>query len=296
MRYVVVTGSNGFIGTNIMDKFLKLDLTHDLGLPKGKLPRFSDESYEESNNLLDIVAVDLTSSLTRKVSQRFAGSSRVKFVPHNELIQFLKTQKNPPIAVIHNGACSSTTETNWEIFQELNLGYTQNLWNYCAEQNVPFIYASSASVYGNGEFGFSDAKPENSKFTPLNKYGKSKHDFDIWALQQDKKPPFWFGLRYFNVYGPFESHKEGQASMAFHGFNQVVKTGKVRLFKSLHPDYVDGGQKRDFIYVKDIVGITVELLKKIFESQNGGEAFQVENNGCFINLGFGTARTPIGIL
>ena len=183
-------------------------------------------------------------------------------------------------------------ETDPNVFREFNLDFTKDLWCYCAKHNVPLIYASSASVYGNGSLGFCDSLENNKHYKPLNLYGKSKHDFDIWATQQDKTPPHWFGLRYFNVYGSFESHKGGQASMVFHGFKQIVQTGKIRLFKSLHPDYPDGGQMRDFIYVDDIINVTLELLTRILKSKQGlDDSFIFPKKDVFLNLGTGKART-----
>jgi ADP-L-glycero-D-manno-heptose 6-epimerase len=181
--------------------------------------------------------------------------------------------------VIHIGARTDTTEFNKEIFDELNLNYTKKLWSICAKSSIPFIYASSAATYGLGEFGYDDDDVSIiPKLRPLNPYGDSKNDFDKWALQQKTRPPYWVGLKFFNVYGPNEYHKGRMASVIFHAFNQIEQNGKVKLFRSHNPNYTDGGQLRDFIYVKDLCSVILFLHKNKVA------------NGIY-NLGTGTART-----
>lgn len=180
--------------------------------------------------------------------------------------------------VIHLGARTDTTETDVTLFDRLNLNYTKSLWQFCAKHNTPFIYASSAATYGLGEFGYEDNHDICKQLQPLNAYGNSKNDFDIWALQQDNQPPTWYGLKFFNVYGPNEYHKGRMASVIFHTHRQILKTGEMKLFRSHHTDFKDGEQMRDFVYVKDVAKVIAFLMK--------GQA----ENGIY-NLGTGTART-----
>lgn len=301
--YVVVTGAHGFIGNHILEKMLTADIAElkqapvigdsEQQKPRTAQVRFSQQSSVPQSSL-DVWAVDLPESANRTTAHRFAQSSRVKIVFLKDLMKELQAATHPPLAVIHNGACSSTVETNPAVFAELNMASSQELWNYCSEKNIPFIYASSAAVYGDGLKGFSDASTSASSFTPLNLYGHSKLDFDLWALQQSKAPPFWFGLRYFNVYGPFEGHKGGQASMVFHGYQQATRTGAIRLFKSNTPRYGDGDQLRDFVYVKDIVRVTMHLLKLALSQRIPPMAQNLlagAGHGCFVNVGTGEARS-----
>jgi len=163
---------------------------------------------------------------------------------------------------------------------QLNLKYSQNLWNYCSLNNIPFIYASSAATYGAGEMGYIDNHDIVPLLKPLNLYGQSKNLFDLWVLQQRKSPPFWAGLKFFNVFGPNEYHKGRMASVIFHAYNQIVSKGKVSLFRSHRFDYKDGEQKRDFIYVKDVIKVC-EFLRQNTDRINSG----------LYNVGTGLART-----
>jgi ADP-L-glycero-D-manno-heptose 6-epimerase len=186
--------------------------------------------------------------------------------------------------IFHIGARTDTTEFNSEIFNELNLNYSKNIWKYCSKYKIPLIYASSASTYGDGKLGYDD-KDESLiyKLEPLNPYAKSKNDFDKWVLEQDKKPPYWYGLKFFNVFGPNEYHKDRMASVVYHAYNQITKTGKFDLFKSHNPDYKDGEQKRDFIYVKDVVDVMYFLM------------LNKPNSGIY-NLGTGKSRTFLDLV
>lgn len=288
MAYFVCTGANGFIGTHIVERLLKI-LPHELGYEDSSSKRrFSDDGAAFH---FDVIGCDLAETLTRSNASRFQRSSRYKFVPHLELQHFLEDQKEAPLAVVHNGACSSTVETDPKVFATLNLEYSQMLWNYCARHSVPYIYASSAGVYGDGKKGFSDKRLDNHIYQPLSLYAKSKHDFDCWALAQKHRPPSWFGLRYFNVYGAFEAHKQGQASMVYHWYQQITRSAKVRLFRSTDAAYSDGGQMRDFVYVKDIVDITFDLIKLGLERKQNKGAHAIEDNGLFVNIGVGKPRT-----
>jgi len=180
--------------------------------------------------------------------------------------------------VIHLGARTDTTEFNKKIFDILNLEYSKQIWLRCAEHDIPLIYASSAATYGGGELGYDDNHEIVEKLRPLNAYGESKNDFDKWALRQQKQPPFWAGLKFFNVYGPNEYHKGRMASVIFHAFYQINESGKVRLFRSHRPDFKDGEQLRDFIYVKDLADVIWFLMN------------HPPVSGLY-NLGTGKART-----
>ena len=169
-------------------------------------------------------------------------------------------------AVIHLGARTDTTEKDSRIFNELNLEYSKMIWHFATERQIPLIYASSAATYGRGEQGYSDDHARIPLLRPLNPYGRSKQDFDLWVLEQEKQPPFWAGLKFFNVYGPNEYHKGRMASVVFHAYRQIRENGKMKLFRSHRPDVADGMQMRDFIYVMDLVQVIDFLLREEVES------------------------------
>ncbi len=180
--------------------------------------------------------------------------------------------------IFHLGARTDTTESDYEIFRKLNLDYSKKIWELCTKNNIPLVYASSAATYGDGEHGYSDEIEDVSVLKPLNAYAVSKNEFDIWALQQASTPPTWAGVKFFNVYGPNEFHKGRMASVVYHAYNQIKATGEVKLFKSHNPEYKDGEQMRDFIYVRDVVRICVWLM------------VQPPGKGLY-NAGTGKART-----
>jgi ADP-L-glycero-D-manno-heptose 6-epimerase len=163
------------------------------------------------------------------------------------------------------------------------MAYSQRMWQYCAENFLPLIYASSAATYGAGEFGFQDDHALCAQLQPLNPYGRSKNDFDCWALAQEKQPWYWAGLKFFNVYGPNEYHKGRMASVIFHAYNKIQQTGAMQLFRSHRPDFADGEQLRDFVYVKDVANVILHLVE-------GRHRF-AEERGNIFNLGTGTARS-----
>lgn len=213
-----------------------------------------------NNNQFIIVDEFLVPEQEKNINKR----DFIDLIGKHELPNYLK--KNSQIeAIIHMGAISATTESNFNNLLKSNIRYSQFLWNWASINQVPFIYASSAATYGNGEFGYKDNDDELLNYKPLNAYGYSKHFFDVWVqnqLQQNlKKPPKWFGLKFFNVYGPNEYHKGRMSSVVYHAFNQFKKDGEVRLFKSKNPKYKDGMQLRDFIYVKDAVSCIFYLLE-----------------------------------
>ncbi|MEO7176752.1 MAG: ADP-glyceromanno-heptose 6-epimerase [Saprospiraceae bacterium] len=179
--------------------------------------------------------------------------------------------------VFHIGARTDTTEQSTEIFESLNIQYSKDVWKYCTQFEIPLVYASSAATYGIGEQGFDD-EADIKHLKPLNPYGWSKQLFDLWVIEQEEQPPFWAGLKFFNVYGPNESHKGRMASVIFHTYNQILKTGGMKLFASIRPEMEDGHQQRDFIYVKDIVSVCFWLMQS--KPQSG-----------IYNLGTGIART-----
>lgn len=248
---IVVTGASGFIGSCLVS-------------------RLNESNYR------DIVVVDEFESTSK--SANLEGKIFTHKVHRNDFIQWLSENHKMVQFIFHIGARTDTTEFDKSIFDELNVNYSKSVWKSCVEYGIGLVYASSAATYGLGELGYKDDHNIVEKLKPLNPYGDSKNDFDIWALKQEKKPYFWAGLKFFNVYGPNEYHKGRMASVIFHAFNQIKSSGKMKLFMSHRDDYKDGEQKRDFVYVKDVVDVCMFLM----ESR--------KNSGIY-NLGSGVART-----
>lgn len=182
--------------------------------------------------------------------------------------------------VFHIGARTDTTELDPVVFNRLNLEYSKEIWRICSKYQIPLVYASSAATYGDGSLGYGDRHEVVDKLQPLNPYGESKNEFDKWVLRQKDSPPGWAGLKFFNVYGPNEYHKGRMASVIFHAFNQIKESGKVQLFRSHNPQYKDGEQLRDFIYVDDVTKVCLFFMDKLNKSNSG-----------IYNLGTGKART-----
>ena len=212
-------------------------------------------------NFDDFVIVD--DLINKQQENNFNKRKFIEYIEKDDLKKYLSDKKNIS-AVIHMGAISATTEANFNRLLQSNIRFSQALWHWCAENKVPFIYASSAATYGDGSVGYDDNESELDKLSPLNAYGYSKHFFDRWVQLELSKnqptPPQWCGLKFFNVYGPNEYHKGRMASVVFHSFNQFKETNQIKLFKSEHPSYADGMQVRDFIYVKDAVKIIIFFL------------------------------------
>jgi ADP-L-glycero-D-manno-heptose 6-epimerase len=208
-------------------------------------------------------------------------------VERENLFDWLIKEKPVVDFVFHLGARTDTTEFDYSIHQKLNVEYSQHVWNYCTINNIPLVYASSAATYGEGELGYDDNHDIVEQLHPLNPYGISKNEFDKWVLHQKNHPPFWAGLKFFNVYGPNEYHKARMASVIFHSFNQIKQNGKVKLFKSHKTGFEDGEQLRDFVYVKDVVNVCYWMME---QTLGGFQTLQELQPGLY-NLGTGTARS-----
>ena len=182
-------------------------------------------------------------------------------VERENFFEWVSKEKPVVNFVFHLGARTDTTEFNYAIHQHLNVEYSQKMWNYCTINGIPLVYASSAATYGDGKLGYNDNHEVIDSLKPLNPYGVSKNEFDKWVLHQADHPPFWAGLKFFNVYGPNEYHKKRMASVIFHSFNQVQQDGFVKLFRSHKVGFKDGEQLRDFIYVKDILSVCYWLME-----------------------------------
>lgn len=224
----------------------------------------------------DLILVD---DLPHKQKDSNLRGKNYKEIIHRDVfIDWFRENADKVELIFHYGARTDTSELDEAIFLKLNINYSKAIWNLCTEHQIPFIYASSAATYGDGALGFGDNHLGIPELKPLNPYGASKQIFDIWALEKENCPPFWYGLKFFNVYGPNEYHKGRMASVIYHAFHQIQKSGEMRLFRSHREDYKDGEQLRDFVYVKDLVSISEFLMK--------GEAA----SGIY-NLGTGKART-----
>lgn len=251
---ILLTGGSGFIGTNTLDRLNR----------RGRG---------------DVVVVDDIGS-SRKW-RHLSGREFLRYLPREELWEWLSTERPELEAVIHLGACTDTTEDDFDYLTRVNTGYSIRLWSECVDRRVPFIYASSAATYGDGALGFSDRREspaELAELEPLNPYGLSKHAFDLWVARRNRTPPRWAGLKFFNVYGPHEEHKGAMASYVWQAIEQARREGRVRLYRSHRPEYGHGEQRRDFVFVDDVVEVVLSF------------AFEELPSGLY-NVGTGTART-----
>lgn len=248
---IVVTGAAGFIGSCLIRKLNQENFNTIVAV----------DSFDQPDRNKNLEGLRIKEKVTIENLMTWLDA-------HQELVEF----------VFHIGAITDTSEFDKDKLNRFNTQYTKDLWTRCIRYQVPLIYASSAATYGLGEQGYSDDESLIPKLRPLNPYGQSKQDFDVWALGQQEKPFFWAGLKFFNVYGPNEYHKGRMASVIWHAYNQILKTGTMKLFRSHHADYKDGEQMRDFVYVLDVVDVCYWLMH------------HRKNSGIY-NLGSGKART-----
>ena len=249
---IVLTGAAGFIGSCLLTRLV------------------ADGLGSET------VIVDDFSSPPKQ--RNYAGKSCADAVERTAFWHWVEGREREIRMIVHLGARTDTMERDPEIFEALNVAYTKAMWSLAARHQIPLIYASSAAVYGNGDLGFGDDERLTLRLSPLNAYGRSKHAVDTWVLAQPTQPPFWAGLRFFNVYGPNEAHKGRMASVVFHAYRQIQTDGVMRLFRSHRADYADGAQRRDFVYVRDVVDVVRFFME--------GHA----RSGLY-NVGTGRART-----
>lgn len=249
---IVVTGAAGFIGSCLIGELRQ----------RGWQDIVAVDDFSRADKAPNLHKKELATKVDRKAFFDWLDANA-------HLVQF----------IFHLGAKTDTTLFDREVFDELNVRYSQRVWEACVRHGIPLVYASSAATYGGGELGYSDqdeSLPE--RLQPLNPYGESKNEFDRWALKQQRKPFFWAGLKFFNVYGPNEYHKGRMASVVYHAFNQIRDTGGMKLFRSHRPDFKDGEQQRDFIYVKDLCDVCLFLME------------HRKHSGLY-NLGSGQARS-----
>ena len=247
---IVVTGAAGFIGSALIGVLL-------------------ERGYGQ------IVAVDDFSDITK--DKNLVYKKLHAKVERTVFFEWLESNLEEIQVILHIGARTNTAEKSQEVLNALNIEFSKRTWEWCIKGNIPFLYASSAATYGSGERGFNDEDGIDN-LEPLNLYGQSKHAFDMWVQKQSTTPPFWAGFKFFNVFGPNEYHKDRMASVIMHAFNQISATGKMKLFQSHRSEYLNGEQKRDFIYVKDLI----EVLLFFMENR--------KKSGLY-NLGTGKART-----
>ncbi len=252
---IVITGAAGFIGSYLVG-------------------RLNNAGYD------DLILVDRYDDKSKEPN--LANKKYRKLIDRDDFFTWLMKNAHEVDFVFHLGAKSDTVGLEPEPYEQLNLNYSQRMWDICSEKKIPFLYASSAATYGGGELGFSDAHNNIEKLHPLNLYGWSKQNFDVWALKQMHTPPFWAGLKFFNVYGPNEYHKGRMASVVLHAYNAIIKKGRMDLFKSHHKDYKDGCQLRDFIYVDDVANVMLFFME------------HQKDSGIY-NVGTGKARTFIDL-
>lgn len=264
MKQIVVTGAAGFIGCNLVRRL----------------------NADGHSNLIIVDEFD-----TPAKNKNLEGLQYSRQIHRDQFIEWLTENSEEVSFIFHLGARTDTAEFNFRVLDSLNLSYSKSLWEICTIKEIPLLYASSAATYGVGEKGFSDEHALIHDLKPLNPYGLSKQLFDLFVLEQKSAPPFWCGLKFFNVYGPHEYHKGRMASVVLHAYKQIKETGMVKLFKSHHPNFKDGEQLRDFIYVDDIV----EICMFFFELTTGNQQLPNDISGIF-NAGTGKARSFIDLV
>lgn len=252
---IIVTGAAGFIGSYLIQ-------------------RLNQENFNA------IIAVDKFDNAEK--NKNLIGSKIKERVDRDHFLTWLDKNYETVEFIFHIGARTDTAEFDTTLLNKLNTQYTKDIWVRCCKYQIPLVYASSAATYGLGELGYTDDESQIPQLKPLNPYGQSKQDFDVWALKQKEKPFFWVGLKFFNVYGPNEYHKNRMASVIWHAYNQITKTGKMKLFKSHNPNFKDGEQMRDFVYVKDVADVCLFFMHNR------------KNSGIY-NLGSGKARTFVDL-
>ncbi|MBS1506255.1 MAG: ADP-glyceromanno-heptose 6-epimerase [Bacteroidetes bacterium] len=252
---IIVTGAAGFIGSCLIKRLNRDNFNAIIAVDKFHIP--AKEKNLEGAKIQEFVDRDVFMEWLDK---------------NNELVEF----------IFHIGAKTDTAEFDTALLHRMNTQYTQDIWKRCIQYQIPLVYASSAATYGLGEMGYDDDESKIHSLKPLNPYGQSKQDFDVWSLAEKDKPFFWAGLKFFNVYGPNEYHKGRMASVIWHAFNQIGKTDKMKLFRSHNPEFKDGEQMRDFVYVKDVVEVCIFLMH------------HRKNSGIY-NLGSGKARTFLAL-
>jgi ADP-L-glycero-D-manno-heptose 6-epimerase len=248
---IVITGASGFIGSCLLEKL----------------------NREGFNDIIIVDDFSIPQKQQNIVFKRYKAQ-----IDKTDFLEWLRSNTEEIEMIFHFGAISDTTIMDVCLFNKWNLDYSKSIWKSCVEKKIPFIYASSAATYGDGSNGFNDDESQLLILRPLNPYGESKHNFDLWALGEKQKPPFWKGLKFFNVYGPNEYHKGKMASMVFHAYNQIMQFGQLSLFKSYKDGFSDGNQLRDFIYIKDILDICLWL-------------FKTKENSGIINIGTGISSS-----
>ena len=239
---IVVTGAAGFIGSNLVNRLMAEGITNLL--------------------LVDRFPTDATDAKW----QNMVCFAHLKQMDRDLFADWLIENAMEVSFIFHIGARTDTAEFNFRVLDSLNLSYTKVLWEICSAKQIPLVYASSAATYGMGESGFEDDAAKIPNLKPLNAYGLSKQLFDVFALEQIEQPPYWVGLKFFNVYGPHEQHKGRMASIVYHAYQQIKTTGKLKLFQSHHTSFKDGEQLRDFIYINDIVNICLYLYQNRVQS------------------------------
>lgn len=253
---IVVTGAAGFIGSCLVSKLNSEGFNHITVVDK-----FDNEA--KNKNL--------------------EGKRILEFIDRDDFFTWLDTVGEKVEFIFHLGARTDTAEFDKDLLSKMNTEYTKQIWEKCIQYQIPLVYASSAATYGLGEYGYDDNQENIQNLIPLNPYGESKNDFDKWAIEQEQQPFFWAGLKFFNVYGPNEYHKGRMASVIMHAFNQIDKTGAMKLFRSHNPEFKDGEQMRDFVYVKDVVDVCYFLLHH-------------RKDSAIYNLGSGKARTFLDLV